>query len=655
MSRTRGGSRAAGLRCAALAGFALACAETGDDPATWFERADPAVFRGDPGPGRIPAFDAVAADMDLDGDTDLLISWHHVGALELLRNEAGGFVPVDTPESLVSGLSDNPGVSDLFAEAAEIESRVVASGVAGLTVWHDADRLGSWRFFWQDPDRRHPRFSLVLEASRGFAEIDGLEPGAMKKPSPRRLVIAGAKLSGPQRFRVKTQGTTGRLHLRVRGRKPGDAPPVFVGRLLSPVTGSAIELWKPDPHGIAWVDVEGSAHPELWITRGGLAGFLRPPLVGKRDRYYVHRGGAEPLYRLASPGAVPRDHRRGRQVEWVDVDLDGRLEVSITGKATPNGLLMRDPVTGVFGDAAERLGLAIPDAEVASWGDLNLAGLPALFFLATDSIQVALNRGPSRPFTRRPGAHLNLVLPTREAGAPSLFESASLRQADFDNDGRLDLWLLGYGPDRTNHLFVRRGEGFEDVSHAVGLDDVRGNVSTVLVDADNDSFLDAVSFGPDGAWLWRNRRGERFELTSLPTGTVPEPVRAAVAGDFDGDGRTDLVVVGHERHLLRNRGAHANGFVDVALRQREGEPVGALVRAVYGDGTATLQRYGSMRSSGFSQSLQPLHFGIPAGVALETLGVRWPGERVEERYEVGSPNRIVELVRGAGSAPSGPR
>jgi hypothetical protein len=454
----------------------------------------------------------------------------------------------------------------------------------------------------------------------------------MKQPSPRRLVIAGAKLSGPQRFSMKTEGATGRLHLRVRGRKPGDAPTIFVGRLLSPVShppgaGSAIELWKPDPHGIAWVDVEGSAHPELWITRGGLAGFLRPPLVGKRDRYYVHRGGAEPLYRLASPGAVPRDHRRGRQVEWVDVDLDGRLEISVTGKATPNGLLMRDPLSGVFGDVAERLGLAIPDAEVASWGDLNLDGLPDLFFLAPDSIHVALNRGPSRPFTRRPGARLNLVLPASEPGAPSLFESASLR----------------------------RGEGFENVSHAVGLDDVRGDVATVLVDADNDSFLDVMSFGPGGARLWRNRRGERFELTSLPPGTVPEPVRAAVAGDFDGDGGTDLVVVGQERHLLRNRGAHANGFLDVALRQREGKPVGALVRAVYGDGTAALQRYGSMRSSGFSQSLQPLHFGIPAGVALEAVAVRWPGERVEERYEVGSVNRLVELVRGAGSEPSGAR
>jgi hypothetical protein len=401
---------------------------------------------------------------------------------------------------------------------------------------------------------------------------------------------------------------------------------------------------------MAWVDVEGSPEPELWVTRGGAVGTLRPPFLGKRDRYFVHRGAGTPLYRLADPGTVPREHRRGRQVEWVDVDADGSLELSVTGRGTPNGLLRRDEEGAAFRDVAEPLGLASLEGEVASWGDLDEDGLPDLFAVASRAIVVFVNRGPGAPFLERPGDELGLRLPpAEEPERRALFEGAALRHADFDNDGRLDLWLLGHGPARTSHLFVRRGEGFEDVSEAVGLASLRGHAPHVLLDADNDGALDLLAFGPEGARLGRNRSGERFEFVPLQAEQVPEAISAAAAGDFDGDGATDLVLVGRHRHLLRNRGAGRNGFLDVVLRRGGRPAVGARVRAYYGDGAVAVQRHGSMHSSGFSQALQPLHFGIPEGVTLERVGVRWPGEASEELFEVGPANRLVTLERGAGS------
>ena len=72
---------------------------------------------------------------------------------------------------------------------------------------------------------------------------------------------------GPQRvaFSVKTEQVTPRLHVRVSA--ASGAPPVFVGRDLTQHTDGEVELWKPDPHGMAWVDVEGSSRPEIFITR----------------------------------------------------------------------------------------------------------------------------------------------------------------------------------------------------------------------------------------------------------------------------------------------------------------------------------------------------------------------------------------------------
>ena len=67
----------------------------------------------------------------------------------------------------------------------------------------------------------------------------------------------------------------------------------------------------------------------------------------------------------------------------------------------------------------------------------------------------------------------------------------------------------------------------------------------------------------------------------------------------------------------------------MALRDRGREPIGALVRVFYSNGGVILRRYGSAYNSAFSQVLGPLHFGVPAGIQVDKLSVRWPGDRDE--------------------------
>ena len=145
--------------------------------------------------------------------------------------------------------------------------------------------------------------------------------------------------------------------------------------------------------------------------------------------------------------------------------------------------------------------------------------------------------------------------------------------------------------------------------------------------------------------LWQNRAGERFDFSRLDTSLVPERIHAATSLDSDGDGRRDLVLVGKERHLLRNTAPGVNRFVDVTLRDGGREPIGALVRPLYSDGRGAVRRHGSAHNSAFSQALGPLHFGIPAGVSLEGLAVRWPGDVQETRYAVRATGRTVAIER----------
>ena len=84
---------------------------------------------------------------------------------------------------------------------------------------------------------------------------------------------------------------------------------------------------------------------------------------------------------------------------------------------------------------------------------------------------------------------------------------------------------------------------------------------------------------------------------------------------------------------------------DISLRDGGREAIGALVRVWYSDGSVSVRRYGSAHSSAFSQVLEPLHFGIPAGSRVEKLAVRWPGDREDSVLETPTLNQLSVLER----------
>ena len=141
----------------------------------------------------------------------------------------------------------------------------------------------------------------------------------------------------------------------------------------------------------------------------------------------------------------------------------------------------------------------------------------------------------------------------------------ALATGDVDGDGDDDYILSGVGPggQTTTLLYLNQGRRFAELGGDqpfVGL--ARG--SNALLDVDNDGDLDLVTFGQTAgsavaAYLYLNdgRGGFRLREDSGLTGLRLTRITAA---DFDGDGRTDLVVTGinaassAEIHLYRNTG-----------------------------------------------------------------------------------------------------
>jgi hypothetical protein len=202
--------------------------------------------------------------------------------------------------------------------------------------------------------------------------------------------------------------------------------------------------------------------------------------------------------------------------------------------------------------------------------DFNGDGLPDVFVCSIDvdlGASLFINRGDGT-FEDR-SAPLGLAEETLAINA---------RQADFDNDGRLDVLLLRGGWEYPLRMSLLRntGAGFEDITVASGLSDPIATESAEWGDYDNDGLLDLYVAGEtrpngfesfNGCRLYHNEGGGRFVNVAAKAGVENERWTKGTAwGDYDNDGLIDLYVsnTGAENRLYHNNG---NGtFTDVAQK-----------------------------------------------------------------------------------------
>lgn len=127
---------------------------------------------------------------------------------------------------------------------------------------------------------------------------------------------------------------------------------------------------------------------------------------------------------------------------------------------------------------------------------------------------------------------------------------------DYDNDGRLDLFLVNgapipslrkTGPQYWNRLYRNLDNWkFEDVTAKAGLAGEGYGMSATASDYDNDGFTDLLVTGVGFNTLYRNRGGGSFENVTERAGL--KPTGWSIGGawfDSDNDGDLDLFIVNY--------------------------------------------------------------------------------------------------------------
>ncbi len=248
-------------------------------------------------------------------------------------------------------------------------------------------------------------------------------------------------------------------------------------------------------------------------------------------------------------------------INWIEGPIPGRPVLTFAPRdfITLHGLRGRASVdVARFVDATAEAGFASGDSHGAPAGDSVPFALAAGDFDGdgADDIFVSTwsaGKASARLYRVQRG-YLQDVTERSKIVLPQGAVFATF--ADYDNDGWLDLFVIG--AEGRNHLFRNNGDGtFVDVTAKAGIGEAHGARKATFVDLDHDGDLDLLLVGSGQRTVYRNNLDGTFTDATAALGVTGGEGTGVAFGDFDGDGRTDLFIAGQRSAsvLLHNGGA----------------------------------------------------------------------------------------------------
>jgi tetratricopeptide (TPR) repeat protein len=359
----------------------------------------------------------------------------------------------------------------------------------------------------------------------------------------------------------------------------------------------------------------------------------------------------------AEAGLAARNRPSG--ITFVDYDHDGDLDLLLTGapiKAgdTPN-VLWRNNGNGTFTEWTEATGLGGSGTTTATiLTDFNNDR-------AVDLVTTGDGPSPLIYVNPREGKYPTQVVFEGEKLPPTV----GIAVLDYNKDGWMDiavthagapgltLWRNVEGPNHVGRRFERVELPLKDAVRGWGL---------TPIDIDNDGWIDLAAIvetkaGPRVRVL-RNRGDGSFEDVSHALGLDDvklQAPRGLIAADVDGDGAADLIVtqLNAPPVLLRNVGANKNHFVRLDLTGFADNKTALGVKVeVFADGL--WQKWELAGASGYQTQGPPqILVGLGDAKVVDLLRILWPTGVLQDEIDLpqGPVIAMKEADRRGSSCP----
>lgn len=303
------------------------------------------------------------------------------------------------------------------------------------------------------------------------------------------------------------------------------------------------------------------------------------------------------------------------------------------------------------------LGVLVSDYNNDGWPDIYVANdsSPAALYLNNKNgtfTDVGIEYGAALSVDGKPQAGMGVA-----AG-------------DYDRDGWLDIFKTNFSGD-TSTLYHNTGKNaFDDVTFqaGIGLNTRWLGWGCGFIDLDNNGWLDIFlvnghvypeveKLTTEAGYaqrkvLYRNLGNGKFEDISEKVGgpiMTPSAARGCAFGDFDNDGRTDIVInpINALPELLHNETKSVNNWITIKTvgvkSNRSG--IGARLKCTTEEGSQIEE----VRSGGsyYSQNDMRVHFGVGRAAKVKSLEIKWPGGTVETLNNL-AVNQILVVKEGSG-------